>query len=650
MPVTSNISTLLKYYATKQNSPFVPYKDFCDYIKRYAQHNVEEQADLVTYLGNPEPAIEKELIPLIESKQVAINDNNPAKKVIFVTGFFMTKYAERYKEIMANPSIPFPTITDLPKQAPLEILNKQDSQDLILKLMANQDKGDKNLYAIILPKNVPPVILPGVVPIKIMIDAAMEKIRRMLKKEEYHDYYLKKLRISNPGKEISSKNFFNSFLTNPDAALRSLESSGDSFYFWNQLCYFIKQDYEKVKDFTSEDINVLQSVYIAEIVISYYKNEAQQNLQRESAIKTLQLCLTKPPYYFTMDTILKFTDTKGIPLYGQFNDKDLKEFLQKETTDSNGNDLPKLLVFKIENGTRYFIYKNNVIPLIVRLASDAHTTIDETLTNDWYKRLHNFERLPEMNEERAFNNRLETELKISAPVLYALLTSSFLPILNMEMQESSTLGAQGSIFEGDELMSYAGILQLNRNEILENAKILLPIWYTIPFISWIIALFTKKRSDKKVHRKKSKSTQMLVQSDEVNEELNNLEGKKQQKAPITKRDALIKAAKEVEASFVPRGSTLENELVSYRKQWNKMISKQANNDLTEDVNALIRDYMRKVLRTLPAKGFDAERVTNLAETLNDTPNMQKLSEHDAVLHYIELYIIYIVKNLEKNFQ
>ncbi|MBQ0162149.1 MAG: hypothetical protein KBS84_03180 [Treponema sp.] len=649
MPVTSNISTLLKYYASKQNSPFIPYKDFCDYIKRYAQHNVEEQPDLVTYLGNPEPAIEKELAPLIESKAVHVNDNNPNKKVIFVTGFYMTKYAERYKEIMANPSIPFPTITDLPKQAPLEVLNKQDSQDLILKLMASQDKNDKNLYAIILPKNVPAVILPGNVPIKILIDAVMEKIRRMLKKEEYHDYYLKKLRISNPGKEISSKNFFNSFLTNPDAALRSLESSGDSFYFWNQLCYFIKQDYEKVKDFTSEDVNVLQSVYIAEIVISYYKNEASANLQRESAIKTLQLCLTKPPYYFTMDTILKFTDTKGIPLYGQFTDKDLKEFLQKETTDAPGNELPKLLVFKIDNGTRYFVYKNNVIPLIVRLASDAHTEIDELLTKDWYKKLHNFEKLPEMTEERAFNERLEDELKLNSPVLYSLLTSSFLPILNMEMQENSTLGAQGSIFEGDELMSYAGILQLNRNEILENAKILLPIWYTIPIISWIIALFTKKRSSKPA-KKKSKSTQMVVQSEEVNEELDGLEGKKPQKKAISKRDFLIQAAKEVESNFVPRGSTLESELVTYRKQWNKMISKQANQDLTEDVNSLIRDYMRKVLRTLPAKGFDAERVTNLAETLNDTPNMQKLSEHEAVLHYIELYIIYIVKNLEKSFQ
>lgn len=636
MAATSNIAVLLKHLASKQKTPFIIYKEFCDYMKRYAQHNVEELPELVSYLGSPEQTIDKELAPYIESKRVVILDEDSPKKTIFVTSFFNTKFAERYKEIQGNAAIPFPTVLDFPKQAPLEILDKQNSQDVIFALLSNQDKNDKKIYSIILPNNITPVIFPGNVPVQILVDAAMEKIRRMLKKEEYHDYYLKKLRISNPGKELSSKNFFTEFITKPDVALRSLESAGDSFYFWNQLCYFIKQDYEKVKDFTQEDINVLQSVHIAEIVVSFYKNEAQQNLQRETAIKTLQSCLTKPPYYFSMDTILKFTDTKGIPLYGQYTEKDLKAFLQKETTESTNNELPALLVLKTDDDSRYFIYKNNVIPLILRLASDAHTDINEKLTKDWFKKLQNFEKLPEMNEEKAFNDRLEDELRLESPVLYSLLTSNFLPILNIEFQQNSITGAQGSIFEGDELISYAGILQLNRIEILENAKILLPIWYTIPIISWLIALFTKKSTKKKKTQNKSKK---IVKNAE--EETNETVKQK----PISKKDELIKAAKKIETSFVPEGSTIEAELVTYKKQWNKMISKEANNNLTEDVNALIRDYMRKVLRTLPSKSFTADRITELATTLVNTPSMKKITERNAILQYTQLYMIYIVKNM-----
>lgn len=645
MAATSNIAVLLKYFATKQNSAFVMYKDFADYIKRYAQHNVEEVPELVTYLGNPESAIDKELVPLIESRQVALLDSDPAKKQIFVTGYFNSKFADRYKEIQSNAAVPFPTLTDLPKLAPLDVLNKQNSQDIVFNLMKKQDKNDKQLYAILLPNNVPAVIFPGNIPVSILVDAVLEKIRRMLKKEEYHDYYLKKLRIANPGKEMTSKNFFTDFVSKPDVAMRSLESAGDSFYFWNQLCYFIKQDYEKVKDFTQEDINVLQSVYIAEIVISYFKNEAQQNLQRESALKTLQNILQKPPYYFTMDTILKFTDSKGIPLYGQYNEKDLKSFLQKETTESTNQQLPQLLVFKVENGTRYFVYKQNVIPLIVRLASDAHTAIDDKLTKEWFRLLHNFEKRPEMTDERSFNKKLEAECAEEAPVLHALLTSSFLPILNMEMQDGSTIGAQGSIFEGDEMMSYSGILQLNRNTILENAKILLPVWYTIPIISWIIALFTKKSTKKK--KVQHKKTNAIVK--EVNEDSSENQDQEQNShRPVSKKEAFANAARAVEQEFVPYGSSIESEMTSYKKQWNKMITKEANNNLTEDVNALIRDYMRKVLRTLPAKGFTAERIRELADQLCNTPNMKKITEHDALVNYTQLYMVYLVKNLDKN--
>lgn len=636
MAATSNIAVLLKYFATKQNSAFVVYKDFADYIKRYAQHNVEEIPELVSYLGNPESAIDKELIPLIESKQVALIDQDPAKKQIFVTGFYNSKFADRYKEIQSNAAVPFPTLSDLPKMAPLDVLNKQNSQDIVFNLMTKQDKNDRQLYAIIIPNNVPAVIFPGNVPVSLLVDSVMEKIRRMLKKEEYHDYYLKKLRIANPGKEMTSKNFFTDFVSKPDVAMRSLESAGDSFYFWNQLCYFIKQDYEKVKDFTQEDINVLQSVYIAEIVISFFKNEAQKNLQRESALKTLQLLLQKPPYYFTMDTILKFTDTKGIPLYGQYTEKDLKDFLQKETTESSNQELPQLLVFKVDNGTRYFVYKNNVIPLIVRLASDAHTAIDEKLTKEWFRLLQNFEKRPEMNDEGAFNKKLEAECAVEAAPLYALLNANFLPILNMEMQATSTAGAQGSIFEGDEMMSYAGILQLNRNTILDNAKILLPVWYTIPVISWIIALFTKK-SNKKKKAQKPKTTAVVKEE--------NTEEEQHTQKPVSKKDALKHAAQMVEQEFVPAGSTIDAEMTSYRKQWNKMITKEANNNLTEDVNALIRDYLRKVLRTLPAKGFTADRIRELADQLCNTPNMKKITEHDALVNYTQLYMVHLVKNI-----
>ena len=75
-----------------------------------------------------------------------------------------------------------------------------------------------------------------------------------------------------------------------------------------------------------------------------------------------------------------------------------------------------------------------------------------------------------------------------------------------------------------------------------------------------------------------------------------------------------------------------------------MITKEAHASLTEDVNSLIRDYTRKVMRTISASTFTVDRVRTLAETLVKTPNMQKIKENDALTMYVELYILRLLSN------
>lgn len=88
MAATSDIGVLLRFYAGKQNSPFVSHKDFVDYLKRYAQHNIEETPDLAAYLGNPIPQLEKALEPFIESKQIVMLDADSSKKNDIRDGIF----------------------------------------------------------------------------------------------------------------------------------------------------------------------------------------------------------------------------------------------------------------------------------------------------------------------------------------------------------------------------------------------------------------------------------------------------------------------------------------------------------------------------------------------------------------------------------
>lgn len=634
---TTSVYSLLRYFASRQNSAQINYAEFCEYMRRYAQHHLNEAPELLPFATNSQDAVSKELALLEEKKKVFIVSPETDRKSIVVVAYFIDKFTTRYKEIQNNISIPFPVETDLPKHIPIETFEKKSAVEFFLELLEKQVLDDNSLYGIVFPHELPILLLPSTISITTLLDLAISKIRLMLRKEEYHDYFLKKIRIANPGKELVAKNFFNLVTTKPNESLESLKTSNDSFYFWNQLCYFIRQDYEKVKDYTQEDLCLLQSVSITEIAISFYKNKAQKDLQRETALKNLELIMNKPPYYFNKDSIVRFVDSRGIPLLGQYSEDDLNLFLHQSTTSMEKNNLPALLVFKLENEQRYFIYKTKVLPLVVRLCSDARDLAREQLTREWHDVCKRFETDKAMKDQKAFNDELEKIVRQSVPVLYSLLNSNFLSLVHYESRSAQDVSiSRLNLYSDGKLQPYSDLLMLSRQEILTDAKILLPFWYTIPIISWIAAFLLKR--PKKI--KAPKNEKIIEKTELKDDDENEVKTK-----DSSRKEEFKNAAIKIEQELVPENSTLEREISSYAHQWNRLIDKVASANLTEDVNSLIRDYLRRVLRTTKSSNFTMGRIDDLASTLCRTPNLQKIKDQQYLHVYIKLYILKLVKNL-----
>ncbi len=634
MATSVNLSSILRNFATKQESPFVYIRDFCDYIKKYAAKNLEQQPNLVQYIEISESSLTKELEELASKHEVYLTTQG-GKPVVIVITYYSVLYANRFKDIVSNITVPFPCVTDLPKQLPVEAIEKTDASEIIPKLQQEQDVKSPVLYCMMMPRDIPAILFPACVPVQFLTRAAMAKIRHMLKKDEYHDYFQKKLRNANPTKEIGSQTFYTRFLQHPDNADQTFDFNGDAFYFWSQLCYFIRIDFEKIKDRTIEDINVLQALSICEIWMMSLKEKANAQQVREDALRELEAALARPPFFYSMDSILKIRDSKGALLYGQYNEDDLKEFLQKLTTESENNELPKILVFKVETGARYFIYKQRVFQLVVRLANEAHDTIEKDLTDKWFNSLSEYRKLPEMKDKKAFETVLKDEVRTLSPVLWSLLNANFLTMLNYENDHSENANSF-HIFSNGKLLPYSELLMLSNSSILSTAKIMLPFWHTIPILSWIMSIINSKKNEKKTRKKAIKE----FSADDIPDDT----PKQSPGRYVNKKEAVIEAARNVADELVPSGSTIDRELDSYLKLWNKMITKEAHASLTEDVNSLIRDYTRKVMRTISASTFTVDRVRTLAETLVKTPNMQKIKENDALTMYVELYILRLLSN------
>lgn len=643
MATSANILVLLKFFASKQGNAVIDYTSFCSYLKKYAEHHISDQPALVEYVADPVPPLQRELDKLQALRQIVIINTTPVKQAIIVIPFFNEKFTARYKDLLANPGQPYPSELDLPKTITADILNRQNASDLIHRMLANPNPNDKSLYGLVMPNDMPTVVLPANVPAETLVAVSLAKIRLLLSKGDHHDYFLKKMTISNPGREVSAKNFFLAFADKPDAGMDLLKDSGNVFYLWNQLCYFIKQDYDKIKEYTSEDVSRLQAVQIIEIAANYYKGKAQKEHMKSEAMQMLEEHLRHPPYYYTFDAICKFTDQKGDLLLTQYSDEELKQYLHTKTTEGDGTSLPELLVFRAaDSDVRYFIFKDKVINLLVRLCSDARTVVRDTITKHWNQVLQQYDVLPEMRDQVAFEHRLEQEVKAQEPILYALLNASFLPVLDMEANNS----AEGHItfYYNGMLVPYSELLLMNRSELYTDARIILPFWYTAPIISWIAKLLFRPPKDKRAAKQKS-SAELYREEEEKKRKEENLEAEIAKNPNTNKKVALREAARIAEQAIVPQTSTLDRELESYRRQWNHLLGKIENQNLTEDVNSLIRDYLRKCMRTFKTSSLTIDRIKSIAETLVKAPGMQKIKDADALNMYIQLYLIKLIKNV-----
>ncbi len=633
MAAPTELSVLLRIYTGKQNSPSVILQDFCDYLQKYARHYLQEAPDLSVYLEDTAAVVLKELEELEVKGKVFVSSDLKNRKIIFVPQYYIDRMLQRYRDIDERPEVPFPLSSELPSGFPSAFLKPIYITTDFAGLLEGGERTNAYLYQLTFPDETPPMIYPASISPEKLLDLALSKIRFFLRKDESKDYIQKRMMVANPGKELTIKNALIQFQTRPSESLRALKHSGETFLFWSYMCSFIRQDYTKKTEKTPEENSLIQAVFIVEYLNNFYRNKAQQDLQRETALKNLELCFQKPPYYFDMETVTRFADSRGVPLLGQYKNTDLEAFIKEKTGESNPDSLPVLLVFRTETQTRYFLLKEKVIPLSIRLCNEARKIIKEQVTRDWYQLLRSYRQENAMKTQADFEAKLNSLCKSSAPILHALLNASFMSLLAMEGAVDETHSGF-KLFERGRVLPLSVLLLLDRQELLTDTRIMLPFWYTIPVISAIIAFFNRPRTPKaKTSRKTEERRDERKESDDG-------------RADRDRKKAELKAAAEaVQRRLIPEGSTLEAEMAAQLELWNRTLDPQIKTNLTEDVNSLVRDYMRRIIRSIKASSFNRARVENLATTLVDTPGLMKIKNRDALLAYVQLYIVELVRAL-----
>ena len=151
---------------------------------------------------------------ILDKSILVLNPDNP-KKAIVVVQFFIDKYAITYKNISNDPTLPFPMSTDLPKYITGEIYIQKTPTEYVTAVTDEADTKNQQLFGVSFGDDIGIMLIPSTVPIALINSIMLTRVRLMLRREEHHDYFLKKLRVANPGKELSVKTFFDNFVSKP---------------------------------------------------------------------------------------------------------------------------------------------------------------------------------------------------------------------------------------------------------------------------------------------------------------------------------------------------------------------------------------------------------------------------------------------------
>ncbi len=634
MAIDFDVYQVLKAFAARNKTSVIDYRLFAQAVQRQARAYDQTNPFYRDLSIHPESVLSPRLMQLAREKRISVlTAGNQIDRIYLPEAFTEAVYQE-YRRMEENPDIPFPDETNLKLSVPSEWIQPVSVDTDLPALIDFEGDRPALLYRIMFPEGLRSIVILSVAVSDKLLEYAILKIRHYLRKGANKDFIQQRLLGALAGKELQLKETLVSIMIKPFDTLEAMKSGKSDFVypFWAYLSSAVKKDLSGKGDPTPEDISVWQAAYLIDVYNNYYKGHAQREQDRESAFKSLELLLAKAPYLYSMQDITDFRDSQGRPFLGKYTREELEAWLADATTANDGTTLPKLLIVPVSPVRSLFIVRDKLLPYLVKALSDARPAVRTAITRDWQDVLLNFETLDAMNDDAAFRDDLRARLGKMAPVLSAVLDARLAPAV---LAASDKAGDQSleRWFGNSRTAGMDVLLDLNRKRLLTDVRMMLPLWYTIPVFSWIMALW--KRSAKK----KAERTRALTKAIRADE------GEKDQSktAGNARATDFSLAAANAEKSFLPSGYKLEEYLGLLAERWNTLLDLRAKANLTEDINSLVRDYLRGALRSMKPSSFTPDRVKTMAANLADTPNLLKIRNHSALEEYIRLYMVKVLK-------
>jgi hypothetical protein len=612
---------VLNSYARQIESPLFEVKDFIGFLERYAKQAAGNSSEWARWAENTGSKVWKELNQLVEEGKVVIT-NDEKRPFIKICRYWEDLVLEAFEK--NEPATPFPDEKFFGNSIPSEEVRSMDMAGFLDYLKEDPESPESSplILRLSFPSPSGYAIIPAcMVPLR-LLECCMVKIKDYFVRHGNREYVQHKIAAQLAGRDLHLKEFMNKITMHPLNCINDMKDGREvAFYFWAFFCGLVKSELTKNEELL-EDRGVLQSVYIIEACNNFYKSKAARIKDLETALKNFEVELDQPPYYFSMDEVEKFKDSRGVPLLNQYSMEELDAHIKKRTTEPpKPDELPDLLFIRI-NGRQCLMRKHRLLTLCSKLIAEARVVVAKAISERWAILMKNYQKEAAMNDEDAFDRLILHYLRDCAPLLLTLFKDPRLLLVHEE-EEASRRGIPESsrLFYKNSLLPFHTLLMLRQKEISNDVKLLLPVWYYFPVLGRIIHFF-----------------QAIGKKQETVEKIED----EPKPVPVSevKRD-LRAAAKETESQLVPGGYTLDSYLNELAIRWGQKLDRYAQKTLVSDVNTLVRDklrYMKRYPKTVSRETLDAMA----RSIIESSSGLHEIKDQNSLLSYVKLYLVKLI--------
>jgi hypothetical protein len=638
--IKTEVYQILKAYAAKTRNPVIDFENFCGFLERYAEKHTPDLPDTAAALGQGFSAkISGVLQTLEEEKCCRLRQTQNKIHLIHVLSYYNELVEQVYKKILSQGDTAFPSPDFMEVRIDSDIMIPVGIKTNFGAYLEKEPPAIPELLNITFPDIPKTLLVTSRLLEKPLIEASLQKIRLYLRDQKNASYLQHKMLPLYPQREKTLKDLIVNSVTRSDLTLQEFMVPPDqTFQFWTQVSSILLKEYISKTDKLEEEIDLCLAAHIVNFYAVYFKGKAQKARESEASLKILAQRFTQPPYAYTFHDIYNFKDGKGLPIIKRIDHDVFAIYLESCTTPKDNVSLPEILKVKTPDKTEYFIRSDCVVKILLSRIYFISKDCKARFISAWTEFLMLNQKKPEMLEDAKFSKEVENYLKTADPLFNSLLNFNLLFLIRdqitmppVETDFLNTLlnSRTKTILPADRL------LNLSRKQILVEARLRLPLWKIIPVLGWIIDFLTRLFTPKPQKPAAPKNTKEAAPEDEEPEILSSDDENSIQKA---RYEADI-------ASLISRyigAEDIQKELTALISLWNPLLDPKSKQNLVEDVNSLVRDFLRQRKYKARLRAPSPDQLEKLAKELSESKTLGAIRDKGHLREYITLYMLRVL--------